>query len=315
MTKTIKLDVVRIDGGTQMRVSIDTAHVDDLAEAIERGDDVPPPRIFDDGAAIWLSRGFHRYHAYRKLGRVDFTAEVVKGTVRDAILDAAGDNAEHTALKRSNADKRKAVSALLADKEWAGRSDRWIAEKAKVSAHIVSEMRIQVRICAPDRKDSGGVQVQECAPDRAGKDGKKYPAKPKPAEPDEDIDLDFTSPSKSTKPEPVTDAEGQKIVGEKLLSIFRRVGEIDELLRSVSSIKSTVIKAIEAGDTLFYPINKAEFQAECGNLFRALKFAKPHAVCPYCRGKGCKVCKNNGWVGKVVYENYTPEDLKPEKVA
>ena len=40
-------------------------------------------------------------------------------------------------LKRSNEDKRKAVSTLLNDAEWSQRSDRWVSETAGVGHHLV----------------------------------------------------------------------------------------------------------------------------------------------------------------------------------
>ncbi len=39
-------------------------------------------------------------------------------------------------LKRSNEDKRKAVSTLLNDAEWSQRSDRWVSETAGVGHHL-----------------------------------------------------------------------------------------------------------------------------------------------------------------------------------
>ena len=48
-------------------------------------------------------------------------------TQRDALLYAAGCNAGH-GLRRTGADKLKAVRLILADPEWAKCSSRWIAE-------------------------------------------------------------------------------------------------------------------------------------------------------------------------------------------
>jgi hypothetical protein len=42
--------------------------------------------------------------------------------------------------------------------------------------------------------------------------------------------------------------------------------------------------------------------ADLGNVRRALRFAMPHAICPYCKAKGgaCKACGGHGWVGERV---------------
>ena len=40
-TKTLPMDVVRIDGGTQSRIRIDTEWVDDIAEKMASGTEFP----------------------------------------------------------------------------------------------------------------------------------------------------------------------------------------------------------------------------------------------------------------------------------
>jgi hypothetical protein len=62
------------------------------------------------------------------------------GTVRDAILFSLGANRAH-GLRVTNADKRKAVGAMLADAEWSAWSDRKIADACGVSQPFVSGMR------------------------------------------------------------------------------------------------------------------------------------------------------------------------------
>jgi hypothetical protein len=187
-TERLKLDAIRLDGGTQQRESIDEQHVADLADAIQAGKPLPPARVFRDGSDLWLSRGFHRYHAHRKAGQADIECEVVTGTLRDAILDACGDNAEH-GLKRSAADKRKAVRTLLADPEWGQRSDRWVAEAAKVSPPFVASVRPTVNVCSGPRTGRDG-RTQDTTnigrKPKASKPKPSEPEKPKPAAPTPD---------------------------------------------------------------------------------------------------------------------------------
>jgi hypothetical protein len=140
-TKLLKLDDIRIDGGTQMRAEISTATVAEYAELLDDGVELPPLVVFNDGADHWLGGGFHRYHAKRYNRDVTARCEVRSGTVRDAILFAAGDNAEH-GLRRTNADKRKAVLAVLDLDGWASKSNYEIAEVCKVTEGYVRKMRI-----------------------------------------------------------------------------------------------------------------------------------------------------------------------------
>lgn len=138
--KKINIETIRIDGGTQSRVEINTEAVSEYAEAIKDGIEFPAVVVFNDGADCWLADGFHRYHAHKSAGKVSILADVRAGTVRDAVLFSLSANASH-GLRRTNADKRKAVAAMLADAEWSAWSDRKIAEFCGVSVPFVSALR------------------------------------------------------------------------------------------------------------------------------------------------------------------------------
>jgi hypothetical protein len=177
-TRFIDLSKIRIDGGTQLRAAIDAEHVDNLARAVDRGEKLPPVKLYFDSTDYWMSRGFHRKLAHEKAGRAKIEAEIVEGTLRDAILDAAGDNAEHNALRRSNADKRKAVTALLTDEEWAKSSDRWIAETCNVHHETVAAIR-RLLAKSPSENADTAPKTRKVKT----KDGKIRTVKPRAAKP------------------------------------------------------------------------------------------------------------------------------------
>lgn len=138
--KLLGIDVIRIDGGTQSREKIDEGVVADYASLIEDGTVFPAVRVYFDGVNHYLADGFHRYHAHRKAGKGAIEADIEKGTLRDAILYSLGANHEH-GLRRSNADKRKAVQAMLDDFEWQEWSNGEIARRCHVSEFLVATMR------------------------------------------------------------------------------------------------------------------------------------------------------------------------------
>src|SRR5713226_8682144 len=70
----------------------------------------------------------------------EFPADVRPGTERDALLFSISCNGAH-GLPRTNADKRKAVTLLLADAQWSQWSDREIARRCQVSNDFVSKFR------------------------------------------------------------------------------------------------------------------------------------------------------------------------------
>ena len=140
MIKTFNLGVLVLDQKLQSRVEIDETAVSEYAEAIAAGDEFPPVLAFFDGIHYYLTDGYHRYHAHKRAGKASIKVEVINGTFRDAIFHATSVNSKH-GMRRSNADKRKAVMTLLEDFEWEGMSSSEIAKHCGVSAAFVSGLR------------------------------------------------------------------------------------------------------------------------------------------------------------------------------
>ena len=137
--KNINIQNIRIDGGTQSRVEINNEIVAEYAALIKAGTEFPAVIVFYDGVDSWLADGFHRFHAHRQSDKASIAVDVRPGTVRDAKLYSFGANGRH-GQRPTNADKRKSVSEMLADSEWATWSQHKIAETCGVSAGFVSKM-------------------------------------------------------------------------------------------------------------------------------------------------------------------------------
>ena len=141
----IRNSAIKIDGGTQMRAHLDPATVEEYADAMTDAGwgKFPPIIAYYDGNDYWLADGFHRLAAFRSIANYSdalIPADVRSGTRRDAILHAAGANASH-GLRRTNADKRRAVETLLRDEEWAKWSNMEIARRCNVSEGTVRNIR------------------------------------------------------------------------------------------------------------------------------------------------------------------------------
>lgn len=150
--KMIPLGDIRIDGDTQPREEIDEATVDAFRECLDRGDEFPPADVFQDGADIWLADGFHRWHAAARAEHEQMECTVHKGTKQDAQWFAASVNQTH-GLRRSNADKAKAVRMALEHPNAKGKSDSQIAEHVGVSHVTVGKYRAE-STCKNDKSDS-----------------------------------------------------------------------------------------------------------------------------------------------------------------
>jgi hypothetical protein len=146
--KTLKTSEIRRDGDLQARVGMNEEVVEDYANCYREGVTMQPPRCFFDGAVYWLGDGFHRVEAISCTGREALVCEVSHGTRRDAVLYAAGANKTH-GLRRSNEDKRNAVSILLNDSEWATWSNRRIASHCGVSDMFVGNLRRELGAAEP----------------------------------------------------------------------------------------------------------------------------------------------------------------------
>lgn len=135
----IPIDAIRIDGGTQSRAELSQATIDEYKEQILAGATFPPVVAYFDGVTFWLADGFHRFHAHRDAEATSIIGDIRIGTLRDAKLFSFGANDTH-GLRRSNADKRKAVTAMLSDSEWETWSQARIAKQCRVSVGFVSKV-------------------------------------------------------------------------------------------------------------------------------------------------------------------------------
>lgn len=145
-TRNIDANDIIVDYGVQMREGVNAEVVEEYAAIFEQHKPgwgpFPPAVVFEDAnGELLLADGFHRLAGWKTVNaRGEIPATIKQGNRRDAVFFAVGANAAH-GLRRSNADKRKAVLTLLNDAEWSIWSDRQIAETAGVSHMLVGNIR------------------------------------------------------------------------------------------------------------------------------------------------------------------------------
>jgi len=138
--KKVKLEYIRIDGGTQYRDQINQDVVREYVEAMRDGDEFPSMETVFDGSTHWLVDGFHRYFAYMALGAKMVDVEYKPGTQREAQVIAMGVNGRH-GLQRNNATKRRVVEAALIHEDTKDLSNEKIAKLCAVSSTFVAAVR------------------------------------------------------------------------------------------------------------------------------------------------------------------------------
>ena len=286
--KPIAIDLIRIDAGTQFRAAINQDRVTDYAELFDGTKEWPfdsACEVYFDGVEYFLVDGFHRYFAAVRVKRASLSCIVHSGTQRDAIRFALSANARH-GLHRSNEDKRKAVAFVLADSEWSKLSSVAIAEICGVSNRFVGNIR--------NESGLNGSNVK-------GRDGKEYPAskpkadpKPEPKqdeweqvngietdpEPDAWQDVDDT-PEPQAKPE---QAETPQALQAPIQAVATRISaELKELKR---------LSDCTGGEWL----DISDLETQIKQLSYSVRQSIYWMDCMDCGGKGCKTCRQLGWL-------------------
>ena len=136
----VKLEDVRIDGGTQYRDEINQNTVRDYSEAMRRGDVFPPMAVVFDGTYYWMWNGFHRYFTHMACGSKMVSVSWVPGTQSDAQVLAMGANGDN-GMQRNDATKRNQVAAALIHEETKHLNNSQIAKHCKVSDTMVAAVR------------------------------------------------------------------------------------------------------------------------------------------------------------------------------
>jgi hypothetical protein len=235
--RLLKLDLLRLDGGTQPRTDIDHTVVDEYSDAYAAGAKFPAVIVFFDGKVYWLSDGFHRWWAARKAERKTILCEIRNGTQFDAQWFSYSANRTH-GLHRDSRDKVNAVQAALLHPNAAKMSDRMIAEHVGVSNRMVTKYR-----SVPTVNRSQLTQSVSPA-SREGLDGKRRrPPRPrggKPAEPVSPIgdNLPVEEAEEETIPDnPIPKPEKSKLCGAMEVAILK-------CWKSFESSDSSVVAAV-----------------------------------------------------------------------
>jgi hypothetical protein len=267
----IELSKIRIDGGTQPRAELNQETVDEYRRRNQDGRELPPVTLFYDGSHYWLADGFHRYFGAKAAGRTTIHEDITPGTLREAILYSLSANSKH-GLRRSNADKRRAVQTLLDDAEWGA----WSRQRAGASVRsfgVVRWRRAEGSLFRnySDRPTARTVTTKHgttTTMNTANVGKKAKPAEPeKPAEPPPPPEPEYTPlDAAHDQISDLQDALARASVGE--LSAEEKeeaAGLIARLREEVRVLKAT-LKAVTA--------SRDHYQAENGELKHQIRLQR-----------------------------------------
>jgi ParB-like chromosome segregation protein Spo0J len=167
--REIPLDDLVLDQTLNLRDRLDDFTVERYADSWDR---LPPITVYSVDDRLLVADGFHRYAAAVMLGKRSIKAEVVDGSMTDALDFVASVNLFH-GLPLTRAERRRAVEIKLKlHHDW---SDRRMAEELAVSRELVAKIRRQL------------IESRQIPnlPGRVGADGKLYTSAGLPKEPTE----------------------------------------------------------------------------------------------------------------------------------
>ena len=303
-TQDIPLEDISLHKDCQMRVAMSE---DAIADYMGNIDKLPPSKVMlDEDGKFWLYAGWHRYTASTRAKKPTLKCHVAKGSLEDAILAAAGENHDH-GLRRTNDDKRRAVTVLLGHAQWAKQSDRWIADQCNVSHPFVATIR------ASSIQDSTGnvTTPDDEEPKRLCPKCKKFGWEPTCLSCRE---LNPKTRSKPTlKTDELTDACGAT-VPNKLRDLFgdnwlkQILAMIDE---SILVLDPDAMKKKLKGKSLAYAkwLRAGDAMDQLDAAYAAISVLRetieagvPFAVCPGCQGSACDKCRATGWMPRARFE-------------
>ena len=311
-TTRLPLNGIITDPTLQMREILNEEAISDYTAAMKEGVAFPAVVVFKAAnGRQWLADGFHRFKAARQAGLTEIEADVRLGERRDALLYAAGANSDH-GLRRSQADKRKAVRAILDEPELsANKSNREIARLCNVSDFLVRSIRTEAGGAinrTPDDKDveAPTSPAGRGVPPRSGR--KSLTIKPPPDagdawEPPEENSADARLDREVRKAAEAGFDHLGKRLPDHLKDIFACsvyedcVSSLLWMARHFNSDPCGFVRLhIKPTGKPFTQMIR-EFAQEAQSI---LEHHSPYSICPDCDGRenGCTSCFSTGWLSK-----------------
>jgi len=182
MTDLIPTSSIKADPRLQARaVHLDENHVDSLVRAIGVNPgllDDHPIQLADVDNELLIVDGFHRHAAATKQGLPAIPAVIVAKNWHEALKHAVTSNDhEGSAMKRTTADRRRALELLLADAKYRELSNAQLAAMVGVTAPTVGNLRnTNPQFQSDTRKTATGKTISAAATSGSA----NRPTKPEP---------------------------------------------------------------------------------------------------------------------------------------
>jgi hypothetical protein len=306
LLETVSLRDIDVKSSPQVRREIHTEAVEDYSKVYKNKKPMPKATLCKVGISHYLvADGMHRVLAMMNAGVAERAFDVFQGSYEDCLLFAAGANQAH-GVRRSSADKRTAIRSVLMT--FPKKSNTAIAEIVGVTDKTVAEVRKEL--------EKTGIVSEEKT--RTGKDGKSYGSRSGNSEPEANGEPQPVRRGTPTLVEKVVDDMGIE-VPQKALIFWNRRQEVQELMTSISRVKTQLAKSLQHHDPLYAEVSNTII-ADLERVYGSLSVAKPYTVCPRCQGKlpdNCTTCSKRGLISKFYWDVQIDAETKKlrEKIA
>jgi len=312
----LKLSDLTVDLALQMRAEASPDTVAEYAAAYKAdANKMPPLTVFRDGSLHILADGFQRYDAAKIAGEKTIKCNEFPGKRRDALLFSVGANTTHGA-RRTNADKRKAVLALLADPEWSKWSNREIAKRCAVVSTLVDNIRKELGANGlhPEKTKSKDNKDLQKSTQGATTVLDKTENSDNPHENDDDFVPDESGAEATDQATASTPAGADSAPAMPgTLPWLQAAHDAHKHTRAIHDRLCELVREWETlGQEAHPQIHEQSITAHLKAAVFEIHQGQPYAVCPCCQGQGtCReqLCHKAGWLNKSKFDNL-PGELK-----
>lgn len=216
--------------------------------------------------------------------------------------------------KRLYRDSHKTFQAYCKDrwghnKEWANRLiSAADTVQTTVQTSVQNESQRIQKVAPPAEVNEADLVFPKVSNERQARELGKVPAAKRSEVLEESAtNGEVTAASIRKAAATLTDEVGDEIP-KKLQAIFAGRVDLEEKAREIQKLVAWA-ESLDEDLTAF--LNVQALRADLNNAKKALRHAKPYAVCPYCRAKKatCTGCKGTGWVTKSLYDA-APTELR-----
>lgn len=330
--ETIRLDDLTFDRSCQQRADglYDEATVERYVELIrdEKVEFPPLEAVWEKKTGTnWVFGGFHRGEAYRRAGANSVEVLLYDGTKQDAILYSLPENGDH-GRNRTATDVQRTLATAILDTAVRARILETARDEGGVHRAIQAATRVSKGAIYQFLKSHGlkatrdgrltKVELPAVEPAPAPKPKRANPPTDEtPARGGEDAG---SSPASGKKPASEPTADEPVIVGgipDHVRAVLRTRKQADQLIATLTDAAKQLDALCSSGGAGWMtgvvtgdgehvlrqvPTRKGEqatavwTNAGLAALIRLLKRGRVAAVCAGCNGKGCRQCRDLGYL-------------------